>query len=276
MTAYVPEDHTQAASLYQSAAKQGYAEAQFQLGYLYERGKGVTQDDVQAAAWTRKAAEQGHADAQFQLGYLYNSGRGVPQDEVQAASWMRKAAEQGDATAQYLVGLLYLNGWGVPEDYAEAIVWFREAAKQGHAEALKYVDVNDNARAQRTAEQLPLAAKAATTNAPGSPSEQVPSSSLEHVRKNRTGVETSPADKPVPQDGSERDSASELTFTRGSREDDVLRLQGTPTNIRRYPSLGHEDWSFGSSTVQISTKTRQVTEWNNRDRNLKVRLGPET
>jgi hypothetical protein len=59
--------------------------------------QGVRQDYRQAAAWYRKAAEQGNADAQFNLGYLYDKGQGVPQDYAQAAAWYRKAAERGVA-----------------------------------------------------------------------------------------------------------------------------------------------------------------------------------
>lgn len=58
-------------------------------------------------------------------------------------------------------------------------------------------------------------------------------------------------------------------FGRGSHQDDVLRIQGTPTSISRYSD--HEVWSFGLSSVDISTRSRQVTDWNNISGNLKVR-----
>ena len=58
-------------------------------------------------------------------------------------------------------------------------------------------------------------------------------------------------------------------FGRGSHQDDVLRIQGTPTSISRYSD--HEVWNFGLSSVDISTRTRQVTDWNNISGNLKVR-----
>ena len=61
------------------------------------------------------------------------------------------------------------------------------------------------------------------------------------------------------------------SFTRGSHEDDVIRVQGTPTEINRYPALGFETWYFGRSTVRIGSQTRRVLEWNNRG-NLKVQL----
>ena len=63
-------------------------------------------------------------------------------------------------------------------------------------------------------------------------------------------------------------------FTLGSHQDDVLRLEGTPTRIRRFDSLGHETWSYGLSRVTISTRTREVLDWTNHGGQLKVRLPP--
>ena len=71
-----------------------------------------------------------------------------------------------------------------------------------------------------------------------------------------------------------RNRTSATSYTRGSHEDDVLRIQGTPTSIHRYPYMGYETWRYGSSTVSISTRTRQVLEWANHGGNLKVRQAP--
>ena len=64
-------------------------------------------------------------------------------------------------------------------------------------------------------------------------------------------------------------------FTRGSSQDDVLDVQGTPTAIDIYPASGFEDWSYGRSRVRISLADKRVTEWDN-DGNLTVRLLPAT
>ena len=45
--------------------------------------------------WYTLAAEQGHASAQYNLGFMYNNGRGVPQDDKTAVKWHTLAAEQG-------------------------------------------------------------------------------------------------------------------------------------------------------------------------------------
>jgi len=49
----VPKDLQAANRLYCLAAKQGYAEAQFKLGWMYANGRGVTRDDGVAAALSR-------------------------------------------------------------------------------------------------------------------------------------------------------------------------------------------------------------------------------
>jgi len=76
------------------SAKQGDADAQYNLGIMYERGQGATQDDAEAVKWYRKAAEQGHARAQGLLGLMYHQGLGVPQDYLQAHMWYNLSASR--------------------------------------------------------------------------------------------------------------------------------------------------------------------------------------
>ena len=64
-------------------------------------------------------------------------------------------------------------------------------------------------------------------------------------------------------------------FTRGSSQDDVLHAQGTPTGIDRYEASRREIWSYGYSRITFSLPDGRVTEWNNSDGNLKVRLYPK-
>ena len=47
----------------------------------------------------KASAEQGFANAQFNLGVMYDAGEGVPQNYTEAVRWFRMAAEQGNATA---------------------------------------------------------------------------------------------------------------------------------------------------------------------------------
>jgi hypothetical protein len=55
----------------------------------------MTQIDTKATnelAALQQEANQGFANAQFRLGFICASGQGVPQDFAQAVAWWRKAA----------------------------------------------------------------------------------------------------------------------------------------------------------------------------------------
>ena len=45
------------------------------------------------------AAEQGYANAQYSLGWRYESGDGVPKDEIEALAWYKIAENPGDDSA---------------------------------------------------------------------------------------------------------------------------------------------------------------------------------
>lgn len=65
--AYQAQNYGNAFALFQQAAAQGSAEAQFRLGAMYLEGRGVAPDTTAAEKWFRQAAGQGHADAEQAL-----------------------------------------------------------------------------------------------------------------------------------------------------------------------------------------------------------------
>ena len=77
--------------------------------YSYGR-VGVVQDYPQAMPWFRKGADGGDAFAIYNIGTLYDNGRGVDQDYQQAMAWYRKAADTGIAAAMNKIGDLYQAG----------------------------------------------------------------------------------------------------------------------------------------------------------------------
>ena len=89
---------------YKASAEQGDAEAQFNLGFCYDDGRGVKKDYGEAVKWYRKAAEQNFAPAQFNLGYCYANGQGVKKNLEEAVEWYRQAAEQNYTPAQSNLG----------------------------------------------------------------------------------------------------------------------------------------------------------------------------
>ena len=129
--AYLLRDYAMALRIFRQFADQGNANAQVNLGVMYERGKGVPQDYKEAMKWYRKAADQGYASAQYIVGDMYDNGWGVTQDYAEAVRWHRKAANQGYAPAQTNLGFMYSIGQGVTLDLVQAHMWYNLAAAQG-------------------------------------------------------------------------------------------------------------------------------------------------
>ena len=151
----VPQDYAEAVRLYRLAADQGNAIGQFNLGVMYEHGQGVPQDYAEALRWYRLSADQGYASAQFNLGVTHANGQGVLQDYTEAVRWFRLAADQGIASAQLNLGVMYSNGQGVPQDYVEAHMWFNLAVAQSSGENRdRYVKARDAVAELMTSEQI--------------------------------------------------------------------------------------------------------------------------
>jgi uncharacterized protein len=74
-----------------------------------------------------KSAEQRYADAQFNLGWMFANGNGVVKDEMKLFEWYLKSADQGNANAQCNLGLMFSNGIGVKQDYNEALKFYQLA-----------------------------------------------------------------------------------------------------------------------------------------------------
>ncbi|QSR36401.1 hypothetical protein CFI10_15720 [Marinobacterium iners] len=119
---------------WQALARQGDADAMFNLGQLFRRGIGIEADIHQAKLFYEQAAALGHSGAQLNLGTLYYFGPDNPNIE-QAAYWWQQAAEQGEGRAQYQLALLYLN---LPEpDLLESLAWMTLAQQSGDVSAVQ-------------------------------------------------------------------------------------------------------------------------------------------
>jgi len=124
-------------------AEEGDADAQYNLGFVYETGLGVPQDDEEAVIWFLRAADQGHAEAQASLGFLYSTGDSVPQNYVEAVRWYRLAADRG------------FKGEGVLQNYVEAHKWFNLVASRATGDEQKISEeARDLAKARDLVAQL--------------------------------------------------------------------------------------------------------------------------
>lgn len=114
-------------------AEEGVAEAQNNVGHMYEKGLGVAQNYAMAMQWYRRAAEQDLSEAKLNIGLLYYYGYGVATNHREAVTWFRAAAESELPEAEYMLGLAYEQGTGIDLDYREARRLFLKSARANYA-----------------------------------------------------------------------------------------------------------------------------------------------
>ena len=87
-------------------------------------------DEVDAAVeHLLKAIEKGSADAQYQLGKLYDEGKKVEPDRKKAFELFRAAAEAGNVQAQTTIGAFYLfTDNAIIKDRDKGLFWLQKAS----------------------------------------------------------------------------------------------------------------------------------------------------
>jgi TPR repeat protein len=138
-------------------AQRGNADAQHNVGWMYERGLGVPTDHLKSVEWRRKAFEQNHGAAAMALGTSYGAcfclclsnihhniddgyqmtieyGQGVEQDAKTAWQMYLASAERGYAAGQAHVSKVYALGLlEVKKDNNAAFSWAKKASANGSA-----------------------------------------------------------------------------------------------------------------------------------------------
>ena len=126
------EHYATAFRAWKGLAETGEAEAQNNLGYLYQYGYGAKQSYTRAIRFYTLAADQGLAEAHHNLGMLYFNGYGSPQNYDRAKRSFLKAAEKELGASEYMLGLIYYQGLGLMQNYRRAKSYFIKAAKNGN------------------------------------------------------------------------------------------------------------------------------------------------
>ena len=98
--------------------------AMYNLGVLYDFGRGFPEDNEEAVRWYKMSAEHGYSQAQTNLGLMYRTGEGVTKDFKKGAEYYLLAAEQGDPKGQRQYGYVLFIGEGVRRNRIEALKWF--------------------------------------------------------------------------------------------------------------------------------------------------------
>jgi|GEM_PF-680972 len=102
-------------------------------------------------------ADGGDTLAQYNIGWMFHNGYGLSIDDETALFWWLKAALSGHADAHFALGDLYANGQGVEKNMHIAIGWYISAAMMDHEparETLMNLLISDNNIALQTFEIL--------------------------------------------------------------------------------------------------------------------------
>ena len=118
----IKNNYDKAFKWYYRSAKQDNHHAQLALGTMYET---YMKDYGRACKWYRRAAAQNNSKAQCQIARMYKYGYGVTINHYKAFEWYAKAAEQNSMAAFYNIGYFYERGYAVQKDYKEALKWYR-------------------------------------------------------------------------------------------------------------------------------------------------------
>ena len=131
----VDDNYKQAFTAYELAANKSSVIGEFDLGLVYEYGKGRPVDNHKAEELYKSAAERGHSRAMVQLAGLYANDKKL-RDEKESVKWYKKAADLGDRNALYQLGYLAEKGIGMSKDPAFAFTQYQASADKGNAQAI--------------------------------------------------------------------------------------------------------------------------------------------
>ena len=166
----IDRDTLMAIQWYEKSADQCYAQAQYILAYIYENARDNLKNSQRAFDLYKAAADQGFVDALYRMGRIYQYGikdivakndtiaLKYYQQAVDSASTaamlalglyyysenthktidlLQRAAELEHPEAQYRLGLSYMYGIKgiISINHAEAIKWLELAAQNGHIKA---------------------------------------------------------------------------------------------------------------------------------------------
>ena len=118
-----------------SQAGKGDTQAMYEIGRMYERGRGVDEDASEAVRWYIKSASGGSDSAHARLGMIYFTGQGAAQDYPKARSHLVTAAKNNDPAAQYYLAMMFEQGKAVKQNTVRALTLYKKSAAGGYYQA---------------------------------------------------------------------------------------------------------------------------------------------
>ncbi len=128
------------------SAEQGYAPAQFHLGFHFKFN-----DCKEARQWMQAAIDQNYQNAFEEMGNWYWNGECVPKSFKEAVRLFQIGANMKYPPAQYALGRMYYEGEGVAQNYVIAYSWFILGAIDGHDRSVYW---REKTRKQMSASQI--------------------------------------------------------------------------------------------------------------------------
>ena len=121
---------------YEKAADQQHPRAEYMTGYIWENGLGVLNDYDEAEFRYKSAAKHGYADAQYKMGeWCERNMFKEPDHEEKAEEWYRKAAAQDHAGAMYRLAMMKYE----KKDRSGALELLQKAKAKGHRESIEFL-----------------------------------------------------------------------------------------------------------------------------------------
>lgn len=116
--AYKAGDYATARRELEPLANEGNLEAMLYLGFMLQRGQGVTRDPAKAAQLLLRSADAGFAWSQYTVACQYERGEdGFPQSPEKSLAYLLKAEAQGSGLALFAL----LDRYEAAQDYDRAV-----------------------------------------------------------------------------------------------------------------------------------------------------------
>jgi len=117
--------------LYQSTCDAGVQGACYQLGVIYDEGRGVTPDHDLALMQFDNTCEAGYAPSCTRLGEMYMSGHILDKDRRMGMQYIQRGFRDGDLEGCVRLGQMVEAGVGGDEDPVKARELYTQACEQG-------------------------------------------------------------------------------------------------------------------------------------------------
>lgn len=124
----VKKDFIEAKRLYRISADKGHEAAQQRLDIFNAQGE----NDSVVIEWYLPSAREGDTEAQYNLGFMYETGWGVSANEEEAVKWYKESAEMQHDLAQLRLGMMNIVGIGTPKNLNKGLDLLRQAALNGN------------------------------------------------------------------------------------------------------------------------------------------------